>query len=79
MGGSGLTVDALTCVPSSKVVFSAVNEIGTSVFLALAEVLNSAKVISGNGFNVLNDFLDDDGLWVSILDTFVVDSFSSTI
>jgi hypothetical protein len=36
-------------------------------------------LVGGNGLDILNDFLDDDGLGVSILDSLVVDGLGSTI
>jgi len=47
--------------------------------LALAEVLDHTELVSGNGLNVLNDFLDNDCLGVGVLNSLVVDGLGGAI
>jgi hypothetical protein len=53
--------------------------LGVSWGLSLAEVLDGAEMVSSNGLHILNDFLYDDSLGVSVLNALVVDSLGCTI
>lgn len=74
-----LTGDALTSVPHSVVVLVAVDVLIPTGSLALAKVLNGSKVISRNGFHVLNDFFDNDCLGVGFFNPLSVYCLSSTV
>jgi len=74
-----LTSDALACVPDAIVVLVAVDEFGVTFSLALTKVLNNAKHVAGNGFNIFDNLLHDHGLGVGILNSFVVHCLLGTI
>lgn len=75
----GFTSDAFTCVPGCVVALTTVSIVGTAGDLTLTKILNCSEHVSCNGFNIFNDFLNDDGLRVSVLNSLVMDSFSSSI
>lgn len=77
--GRGFTGDAFAGVPSSVVTFGAVDVVSTPRHLSLAKVLYCAELIGCNGFHILNDFFNDDSLGVSIVDSFVLNGFLSSI
>lgn len=56
-----------------------VNKFWVTGRLPLTKVLDLSELVVCNGFHILNNFLDDDSLWVSIFDTLVVHSLGSTI
>jgi hypothetical protein len=75
----GFTSDTFTCVPGCVVALATVSVVGTAGDLTLSEILNCSEHVSCNGFHIFNDFLNDYGLGVSVLDSLVMDSFSSTV
>ena len=79
MRGSCLSLNALSSVPGSVVVAATVNIVLSAVSLALTQVLDSAKLISRNGFNVLDNLLHNDGLGVLVFNTLMMDSLRSTV
>jgi len=74
-------MDAAAGIPGilSLYVFNAVNEIGASVGLALAEVLGNSKNIVGHSLVVLNGLLDDNCLGEGLLVAFAVKSEGSAV
>lgn len=72
-------MNALASVPGCVVVAATVDIVGTAVALTLTEVLNPTKLVSGNGFNVLNNLLDNNSLGVVVLNTLMVDRLRSTV
>lgn len=77
--GRCFTGNAFAGVPSSVVTFGAVDIVSTPRHLSLAKVLNCAELVGCNGFHIPNDFLNDDSLGVSIVNSFVLNGFLSSI
>ena len=77
--GRSFTSDAFAGVPCSVVALRSVNIVSTPRYLTLAEILYCTELVGCNGFHIFNDFFNDDGLGVGIVDSFVLDSFLSSI
>lgn len=60
-------------------VLDSVYEIGSSVRLALAEVLASAQHVIGYCLMILNSLFNDHCLWEILLESLVVESHGSTV
>jgi len=75
----GFTSDAFTGIPGCVVALATVSIVGTTGDLTLTEILNCSEHVSCNGFDIFNDFLNNDGLGVSVLDSLVVDSLGSSV
>jgi hypothetical protein len=56
-----------------------VDEVGVAGSLALAQVLDGAELVVGDGLHVLDDLLDDHGLGVGVLNALVVDGLGRAV
>lgn len=76
---SSFSSNALGRIPCCEVIPVAISKFWITWCLSLTKVFDFSKLISCNGFHVFNDFLNNDRFWISVFNSFMMDSLSCTI